>query len=49
MKGKSASTTGIAKIGEYQDELHAEDMEGVYVADYGYKYRVINGVMLPPM
>jgi hypothetical protein len=37
-----------AKIGEYQDAIHGEDLASIQVSDYGYKYRIIEGVMMPP-
>jgi hypothetical protein len=39
---------GITKIGQYQDDLHAEELDGLKVGDHGYKYRVIDGLVLPP-
>lgn len=39
---------GVARIGEYRDELHAENLDDIQVGEYGYKYRTIEGVMLPP-
>lgn len=35
-------------VGKYRDEVHAEDLEGLEVGDYGYKYRVLDGVVMPP-
>jgi len=35
-------------IGAYEDELHAEDMEGISTGEHGYKYRVLNGIVVPP-
>jgi hypothetical protein len=35
--------------GEYRDDLHAEgDVDGIQIGDYGYKYRTIDGLLLPP-
>lgn len=30
------------KIGEYQDEIHGEDLESIQIGEYGYKYRIID-------
>jgi Sulfotransferase domain len=35
-------------VGEYRDELHAEDPDDLKVGDYGYKYRLLNNVVMPP-
>ena len=35
-------------ITEYQDELHAEDMQGIEIGEHGYKYRMLEGIMMPP-
>ncbi len=35
-------------IGEYRDELHGEDLEGIRYGEHHYKYRVLDGVMMPP-
>ncbi|KAI0557550.1 Sulfotransferase domain containing protein [Gracilaria domingensis] len=35
-------------IGEYRDEVHAEDMEGIEIGKNGYKYRLLDDVMMPP-
>lgn len=35
-------------IGEYNDSDHAEDTEGLEIGEYGYKYRMLEGVMMPP-
>lgn len=35
--------------GEYRDEVHTEgDMTGYAVGEYGYKYRLLEGVVMPP-
>ena len=35
--------------GEYRDEVHAEgDLAGIHTGEYGYKYRTIEGLVLPP-
>jgi hypothetical protein len=42
------SAAGETKIGEYRDEIHGEDLESIQIGEYGYKHRIIDGVMLPP-
>lgn len=39
---------GIARIGGYQDGVHAEDLDGVVLGEHGYKVRTIDGLPLPP-
>lgn len=39
---------GVARVAEYRDELHAENLDDIQVGEYGYKYRIIEDVMLPP-
>ncbi|WIA42286.1 hypothetical protein OEZ86_008300 [Tetradesmus obliquus] len=35
--------------GEYRDEVHAEgDLAGIHTGEYGYKYRTIDSLVLPP-
>jgi len=35
-------------IGEYRDEFHAEDLSGLRVGDHGYKFRILDGLVMPP-
>jgi hypothetical protein len=35
-------------VGEYRDDIHAEDLEGVTVGEQGYKFRLVEGVVMPP-
>ncbi len=35
-------------IGEYRDEIHAEDPKGIEIGEHGYKYRMLDGVVMPP-
>ncbi len=35
-------------IGKYQDDVHAEVQDEIHVGAYGYKYRMMNGVVMPP-
>ena len=36
------------KILEYEDHIHAEVPEDLQTGEYGYKYRLIEGVVMPP-
>ena len=36
------------EIGEYRDEIHAETLDDLQHGEYGYKYRLPDGVMMPP-
>jgi len=36
------------EIGEYRDEIHAESFDDLQFGEYGYKYRLLDGVMMPP-
>ena len=38
----------IGQIGEYSDEIHAEDPQSLQCGEYGYKYRLLDGVMMLP-
>ena len=38
----------IEQIPEYSDTLHGEALEGIQVAENGYKYRILDGVIMPP-
>ena len=40
-------TSGF-KVLEYDDKVHAEVLDDLQVGEYGYKYRVLDGVVLPP-
>ena len=35
-------------VGEYQDELHAEVLEDIEIGEYDYKYRMLEGLVMPP-
>jgi len=35
-------------ITEYRDDIHAEDTEGLLIGEFGYKYRMLDGVVMPP-
>ena len=38
----------IAQVGGYCDEIHAEVLEDLLVGEHGYKYRVVEGRVMPP-
>ena len=49
MENKRSKTENrITKIGKYQDTLHAEMLEDLRRGDDDYKYRLIEGVVMPP-
>ena len=35
-------------VGRYEDAVHAEVQEDLQVGEYGYKYRLIEGRVMPP-
>ena len=35
-------------IDEYRDELHGEVLHDIQTAEYGYKYRLLEGIVMPP-
>lgn len=43
-----SSTTSHPQIPEYEDAIHAEVMDGLQVGEDGYKYRMLDGVVMPP-
>lgn len=36
------------KVNEYRDRLHAEVLEDLETGEHGYKYRMLDGVVMPP-
>jgi Sulfotransferase domain. len=36
------------RVFEYKDEQHAEDLEGLRIGEHGYKYRLLEGRVMPP-
>ena len=36
------------KISEYKDSVHAEVLNDLQVGEFGYKYRMLNGIVMPP-
>ena len=36
------------KINEYSDEVNAEDLDGLKIGKHGYKYRLIDNIVMPP-
>ncbi len=35
-------------IGKYDDALHAEVQDDLQIGEFGYKYRILDGVVMPP-
>jgi len=35
-------------VGQYADEIHAEDLEGLRSGELGYKFRLVDGIVMPP-
>jgi len=35
-------------IGEYNDAIHAEVLDDLQVGEHGYKYRILDGLVVPP-
>ncbi|GMQ82324.1 MAG: sulfotransferase domain-containing protein [Rhodothermia bacterium] len=35
-------------VGKYEDALHAEALEDLQIGEFGYKYRILDGVVMPP-
>ncbi|KAK0724103.1 P-loop containing nucleoside triphosphate hydrolase protein [Lasiosphaeris hirsuta] len=45
------TTNGVApscKVLEYSDEVHAEQPEDLVIGEHGYKYRLVEGRVMPP-
>ncbi len=40
--------TNNDKVGEYDDKIHAEVLDDLRIGEYRYKYRVLDGVVMPP-
>jgi hypothetical protein len=38
----------IQRVGKYQDHLHAEVPGDIRVGEHGYKYRLVEGMVMPP-
>lgn len=38
----------LPAVGDYKDEIHAEVLDDLRIGDYGYKYRLLDGVVCPP-
>lgn len=38
----------VYTVGDYTDEDHAEVLDDLEIGDYGYKYRVLDGLVCPP-
>jgi hypothetical protein len=35
-------------IGRYEDHIHAEVLEDLEIGEHGYKYRILEGLVMPP-
>jgi hypothetical protein len=35
-------------VPDYDDELHAQPLEDLQVGEHGYKYRLVDGIVMPP-
>lgn len=35
-------------VGKYQDQIHAEVLDDLVIGDHGYKYRLLEGLVMPP-
>jgi hypothetical protein len=46
--GKTSKKSTLFKVPEYNDTTHAEVLDDLQVGEYGYKYRVLDGIVLPP-
>lgn len=45
----AAETTRPSRpVPDYQDELHAEPLDELRIGEHGYKYRLVDGVVMPP-
>jgi hypothetical protein len=44
----SEREVAITKIGQYQDNLHAEVLEDLQTGEHNYKYRLVEGIVMPP-
>ncbi|GAB1318645.1 hypothetical protein MFIFM68171_08855 [Madurella fahalii] len=45
---EGANGTASFKVLEYSDKLHAERPEDLIIGDHGYKYRLVDGQVMPP-
>jgi hypothetical protein len=51
MMAENSSTNGssaVFRVAEYSDELHAENPEDLRIGEHGYKYRLVDGRVMPP-
>lgn len=48
MKKQVTESGSKPAIAAYDDSRHAEDLEGIEIGEHGYKYRVLNGLVVPP-
>lgn len=47
-KQNDGKTQSKHRIFEYTDQEHAEDLEGLKIGEHGYKYRLLEGRVMPP-
>ena len=45
---RAQHTRPIPKVGGYCDDIHAEVPEDLRIGEYGYKYRLLDGMVMPP-
>ena len=41
-------TESAFQIGEYRDDIHGEAVEEIETGEHGYRYRLVDGVFMPP-
>lgn len=44
----NSNKTDGCNIGEYDDDIHGEVLEGIQTGEHGYKFRLLDGLILPP-
>ena len=47
-RDKTSKKNALFRVREYDDKIHAEVIDDLHTGEYGYKYRVVDGVVLPP-
>ena len=45
---QEVQATAPVKKGEYKDELHAENLDDIQLGEYGFKYRMLDGLPVSP-
>lgn len=46
-KQNDGKTQSKHRVFEYTDQEHAEDLEGLKIGEHGYKYRLLEGRVMP--